>query len=168
MFFMGKKEMNKVKICILVLMMATCLAACSKSAPKVKCGVYRSETSDAYIEIFEGEMLIIHNFDLSGFEKILEDETISFAELNETEAEELRERWDLNRDYADKKVKYMTDGDFYEYNGCIDLSFPLDNPYGVGCTAWSLAYFPASEKIILDVDSFVSDEHVSEIFVLEK
>ena len=168
MLFMGKKEMNKVKICICVIVMATCLAACSKSAPKVKCGVYRSETSDAYIEIFEGEMLIIHNFDLSGFEKILEDETISFAKLNESEAEALRESWDLNRDYADKKVKFEIDDSWYKYEGVIDIGFMLDNPYDAGCVSWGLAYFPASEKIILDVDSFVSDEHVSEIFVLEK
>ena len=90
--------------------MCACLSACSAFKPKVKCGVYRSETSDAYIEIFEGEMLIIHNYDLSGLEKILEDETISFAKLNESDAEDLRESWDLNRDYVDKKVKLQSEG----------------------------------------------------------
>ena len=168
MLFMGKKEMNKVKICVLVIMMSTCLAACSKSAPKVKCGVYRSKTSDAYIEIFEGEMLIIHNYDLSGLEKILEDETISFAELNESDSEDLRERWDLNRDYVDNRVKYERDDEFYKYEGSIGLIFPLDNPYGVGCTTWGFSYFPASEKIVLEATALVSDDHVSEIFVLEK
>ena len=160
--------MNRMKICVLVIILCACLSACSAFKPKVKCGVYRSETSDAYVEIFEGEMLIIHNYDLSGLEKIIEEETISFAKLNESDAEDLRESWDFNRDYADKKVKYVPDDDFYEYEGCIDLSFPLDNPYGAGCVSWGLCYYPASEKIILGADSMVSDDHISEIFVLEK
>lgn len=160
--------MNKVKICILVICLATCLSACSVYTPKVKCGVYKSETSDAYIEIFEGEMLIIHNYDLSGLEKILEEETIAFAELNESDAKALRDSWDLNRYYADKRVKYETDDELYRREGCIDLIFPLDNPYEAGCISWGLCYYPASKKIVLEAESMVSDDHVSEIFVLEK
>ena len=160
--------MNKVKICILVIMMATCLAACSKSAPKVKCGVYRSETSDAYIEVFDDNTVQIANCDLSVLEKILEDDTIYMAELNESDSEDLRGRWDLNRDYVDNRVKYERDDEFYKYEGSIGLIFPLDNPYGVGCTTWGFSYYPAGEKIILEADGLVSDDHVSEIFVLEK
>ncbi len=145
-----------------------CFSACSIGAPKIKCGVYRSETSDAYIEVFDDNTVQIVNCDLSVIERILEDDTIYMAELNESDSEDLRGRWDLNRDYVDNRVKYERDDEFYKYEGSIGLIFPLDNPYGVGCTTWGFSYYPAGEKIILEADGLVSDDHVSEIFVLEK
>ena len=38
-----------------------CFAACSLGAPKIKCGVYRSETSDAYLEVFDDNTVQIVN-----------------------------------------------------------------------------------------------------------
>ena len=41
--------MGKKYLCtLLTAIMLICLSACSKGAPKIKCGVYRSENSDAY------------------------------------------------------------------------------------------------------------------------
>ena len=92
-----------------------CFSACSLGAPKIKCGVYRSETSDAYIEVFDDNTVQIVNCDLSVIERLLEDDTIYMAELNESDSEDLRERWDLNRDYVDNRVKYERDDEFYTF-----------------------------------------------------
>lgn len=161
---MGKKYLCS----LLTAIMLICLSACSKGAPKIKCGVYRSETSDAYIEVFEDNTVQIMNFDLSELEKIIEDDTIDLAELNETDAQALRDRWDLNRDYSNKRVKYETDSETYKYDGTIGLTFPLDNPYGSGVSSWGISYYPAENRMMIEAESFNSDSRVIEVFVLEK
>ncbi|MCR4767549.1 MAG: hypothetical protein K5875_06275 [Saccharofermentans sp.] len=159
--------MKKRFLCVCCILMVLIQSSCSNPSAKIKYGVYRSETSDAYIEVYEDSTVYI-NYDLSVFEKILEDETIEYADFSENEAQIIRENFNLNRDFANKKVKYELDDGWYKYEGYISFLFYLNNPYEEGVVSWGLAYYPASEKIILEADSTVSDDHVSEIFVLEK
>ena len=161
--------MNKKIFCIvLTVVLIIGLSACSSGTPKIKCGVYKSESSNAYIEVFEDNTVQIMNFDLSTLEKIIEDDTIDLAELNETDAQALRDSWDFNSDYTNKRVKYETDTETYKYDGTIGLVFPLDNPYGSGAASWGISYYPAEKKMLIEAESISTDEHVSEVFVLEK
>ena len=161
--------MNKSFFCVLFsAIVIIFLSACSQDTPKIKCGVYRSENSDAYIEVFEDNTVQIMNYDLSGLETIIENDTIELANLNETDSQALKDSWDLNRDFANKRVKFETDDTFYKQIGCIDLKFPLNNPYGEGVVSWSISYYPAEKKLLLEAESITTDERVSEVFVLEK
>ena len=55
---------------LLSVVVLICFAACSLGAPKIKCGVYRSETSDAYLEVFDDNTVQIVNYDLSVMERM--------------------------------------------------------------------------------------------------
>ena len=162
-------KMNKKSLCVLLIIsMLICFSACSWGVPKIKCGVYRSESSDAYIEVFDDNTIQIMNYDFSGLEKILEDDTIDLAELNETDAQTLRDSWDLNKDYANKRVNYETDDLFYKQTGNIGLTFPLNNQYNAGAVSWGITYYPAEKKMLIEAESVATDDHVIEVFVLEK
>ena len=162
-------KMYKKSLCVLLIFsMLICFSACSMGVPKIKCGVYRSESSDAYLEVFEDNTIQIMNYDLSSLETILEEDTIVIAELNETDAEALRNSWNLNKDFANKRVKFEVDDEFYKHEGNIGLCFPINNPYGVGVTSWGITYYPAEKKMLIEASGIYTDDHVIEVFVLEK
>jgi hypothetical protein len=161
--------MNKKTLCILLtIVLIFCLSACSSGVPKITCGVYKSESSNAYIEVFEDNTVQIVNYDLSDLETILENDTIVIAGLDENNAKALRDSWDFNRDYANKSVKFETDNETYQYEGTIGLTFPLNNPYDLGAVSWGISYYPAEKKMLIEAESITTGERVSEVFVLEK
>lgn len=159
---------KKCSYVLLTIIVLISLSACSFGAPKIKCGIYRSASSDAYIEVFDDNTIQIMNCDLSTLEKILEDDTIDLAELDEADAKDLRDSWNLNRDFTNKKMEYVIDDEFYKQTGNIGITFPLSNPYNAGAVSWGISYYPAEKKMLIEAESLTTDEHVSEVFVLEK
>ena len=157
----------KKLVCLLIaalLFLTSCSS--SKPMPVLKSGVYKAATSDAYIEVFDDNTLMITGFDLTDLELELEEQIISAQELNEKEARELRDKIDLNRDFTGHKVQYVMNDEWFENIGYVWIEFPLGIEYDGYEENWSLTYFPVGNKLVLKTYGYESVKGTNEIFTL--